>query len=113
MRTERTSPNFGVGRRMNATFLVFSGRGRLSEGSRGMARRMLLAALAIAVMTVSAGAQDAGGMGGTGGGFGGRHQKKEKSTTTETPKPKVDEKAYSAALKTIPNKPSDAWGGMR
>lgn len=79
-----------------------------------MAMRIVAAALAIALMTVSAGAQGVGGMGGTGdSGFGGRHQQRGKTAKTETPKPKVDEKAYNAALKTVPDKPFDAWNGVR
>jgi hypothetical protein len=72
--------------------------------------RILLTALAIALMMANASAQGVGGMGGTGGG-GGRHQQRDKTDKTE--KPKVDDKAYNAALKTIPDKHFDAWGGMR
>jgi hypothetical protein len=76
--------------------------------------RILATALAIALMMTSAGAQGVGGTGGMGGsGFGGRHQQGGKTAKTATPKPKVDEKAYNAALKTIPDKPFDAWSGVR
>ena len=71
--------------------------------------RILLLALAIGV-TTSAHAQ---GLGGTGGGsFGGRHHQQQKNAKTTTPKPKVDEKAYDAALKQLPNKPYDPWRGV-
>jgi hypothetical protein len=79
--------------------------------------RILVTALAIVLTTASVNAQGVAGVGDTGGagggGFGGRHQQRDKSAKTEAPKPKVDEKAYDAALKTIPNKPSDAWSGVR
>ena len=81
-----------------------------------MTTRILLAAFAIALMMANASAQGVGGMGGTGtggGGGGGRHQQRDKTDKTEPAKPKVDEKAYNDALKTIPDKHSDAWGGMR
>jgi hypothetical protein len=116
MQASRKSSRYGLGRQRgnDAIFPGSNERERPYEGPWVMIKKMLAAALAIAVTTVTAGAQDASGVGGTGiGGGSGRHQKKEKTTTTETPKPKVDEKAYNAALKTIPDKPSDAWGGMR
>ncbi len=46
---------------------------------------------------------------------GGRHHHGAQKKTPEQPKKKVDEKAYNAALKGIPDskeKP-DPWGGMR
>jgi len=67
------------------------------------------AALAIALASASAHAQGAG-LGGGGGGGGHKHQ--EKSGKTDTTKPKADDKAYSAALKTIPNKEYDPWRGV-
>jgi hypothetical protein len=79
-----------------------------------MALRILAAALAIALMTASAGAQGVGGLGGTGGnGVGGRHQQRAKTTKTDTAQPKVDESAYKAALKSVPDKPYDPWNGVR
>jgi hypothetical protein len=76
-----------------------------------MALRILATAFAIALMTASAAAQGVGGTGGSG--FGGRHQKREKTAKTETPQPKVDENAYKAALKSIPDKSFDPWNGAR
>jgi hypothetical protein len=78
--------------------------------------RLLFAAGAIVLLTVGAYAQDVGGVGGAGGGFGGfggHHGKQQKTKQTVTPKPKVDEKAYSAALKDLPDKQYDAWHGVR
>lgn len=70
-----------------------------------------LAVFVIAALAASAHAQDAGM--GTGGGFGGRHHQQGKTKKADTPKPKVDEKAYNAALKELPDKQYDAWHGVR
>jgi hypothetical protein len=79
-----------------------------------MALRILAATFAITLMTASAAAQGVGGLGGTGGsGFGGRHQQRQKTTKTESSQPKVDESAYKAALKSVPDKPFDPWNGVR
>lgn len=75
--------------------------------------KILLAASAVALLTATVHAQDAGGVGGPGGGFGGPHRQQGKSKKTETPKPKVDEKAYSAALNELPDKQFDPWHGVR
>jgi hypothetical protein len=73
-------------------------------------KTIILAAAVVALTLTSVRAQDAGGMGGAGGRHHGQQQKDTKATP---PKPKVDEKAYNAALKGIPNKPYDAWSGVR
>jgi hypothetical protein len=52
-----------------------------------------------------------GGMGGAGGGR--HHGQQQKDAKGAPPKPKVDEKAYNSALKGIPDKPYDAWHGVR
>lgn len=53
-------------------------------------------------------------MGGGAGGFGGGHsQHQQKAVKTETRTPKADEKAYAAALKTLPDKQFDPWHGVR
>ena len=61
------------------------------------------AALSVAVTALSADAQMMGG--------GRHHQQKTKSANAQ--KPKVDEKAYNAALKTLPDKPFDPWHQVR
>ena len=71
--------------------------------------RTVVAALAIALMTAGAQAQGASGPDFGGG----RRQHHAKTDKTTTPKPKVDDKAYNAALKSLPDKPSDPWHGMR
>ena len=68
--------------------------------------RLLMAAVAFALLTTSAQAQVGGGAGR------GRqaHQQPEKSGPQ---KPKTDDKAYNAALRNIPDKKYDAWHGAR
>jgi hypothetical protein len=47
-----------------------------------------------------------------GGGTGGHKQHQQKASTKEQT-PKADEKAYAAALKTVPDRPFDPWHGVR
>jgi hypothetical protein len=71
-------------------------------------RLSLIVALAVALPISGANAQQTG----TGQGSGRKHQQNK----TDVAKPavqKADEKAYSAALKSIPNKPYDPWSGAR
>jgi hypothetical protein len=76
---------------------------------RGTTTIIVLLAFAIGLATVSAYAQ---GMGGGMGGGGHKHQKQ--TDKTDPQKPKADDKAYSAALKGIPDKPKpDPWQGAR
>jgi hypothetical protein len=49
---------------------------------------------------------------GTGPG-GGRKQHEQKNNTAASTAPKADDKAYNAALKSLPNKPYDPWSGTR
>jgi len=71
--------------------------------------RFFLATLAVALLAESAHAQ-ATGVGSSGGG-GRQHQ--QKSDKPAEQKPKVDDKAYNAALKSLPDKPYDPWHGAR
>jgi hypothetical protein len=64
------------------------------------------AALALTVMAASAQAQ----MGGMPGG--GSRQANRNQKSNEPPKPKADDKAYSSALKGLPDKPYDPWHGI-
>jgi hypothetical protein len=77
--------------------------------------RTIIAALAIALTTIAAQAQDTGGQNVPGQGLsgGGRRQHHDKADKNTVQKPKVDEKAYDAALKSLPDKPSDPWHGVR
>jgi hypothetical protein len=68
-----------------------------------------MAAPCVAFLVSASEAQQA--TGGTGGGQR-HHQQKTDKPVTQTA-PKADEKAYNAALKTIPNKPYDPWLGAR
>ena len=67
---------------------------------------ILLLASAIALTTVSAHAQGVGGLGGG-------HKHQQKADKTDPQKPKADDKAYNAALKSLPDKPYDPWQGAR
>jgi hypothetical protein len=46
-------------------------------------------------------------------GGGGRRPLQQDKKADEPKAPKADEKAYSAALKSLPNKPFDPWSGAR
>lgn len=76
--------------------------------------KIAIAALSIALLATSARAQGVGGVGDAGGGFGGPHHRQHATANKAAPaKPKVDEKAYNAALKELPDKQYDAWHGVR
>jgi hypothetical protein len=70
--------------------------------------RILIGAVVMALMTVSAHAQE------TGMGRGRRHQQDAQKTQDKT-KVKADEQAYKDALKRIPvsNEKPDPWKSMR
>jgi hypothetical protein len=72
--------------------------------------RVILATLLIALLIEGAHAQATGG-GGSGGG--GRKQHQQKTNKNDAQKPKADDKAYNAALKSLPDKPYDPWRGAR
>jgi hypothetical protein len=69
---------------------------------------LVAAAFAIASLVSVANAQQ----GGSGSG-GGRKHHQQKSDTAASTAVKADDKAYSAALKSLPNKPYDPWAGTR
>jgi hypothetical protein len=71
-----------------------------------------MAKLIITIMTVALLIQSCYAQAGGGGSGGGRkHQQKADKPTAQTPK--ADDKAYNAALKSLPNKPFDPWRGAR
>lgn len=72
---------------------------------------LIVAALSGALTIECAHAQAMGGPGGGGGG--GHKQHQQKTDKTDTTKPKADDKAYNAALKSLPDKPYDPWAGAR
>ena len=72
-------------------------------------RSFVFAILSIAILVSVANAQQATSESGNGQK---RHKQKVEKSTTQTA-PKANEKAYSAALKSLPNKPYDPWFGAR
>lgn len=62
--------------------------------------KTFVVALTIALMALPAAAEAAG-------------RKNRGSAQTAERKPKVDDKAYGAALSTLPNKKYDPWAGVR
>jgi hypothetical protein len=72
-----------------------------------------MAKLVIAIMTVALLAQNCYAQAGGGGSGGGRKQQQQKTDKPTATTPKADEKAYNAALKSLPNKPFDPWRGTR
>jgi hypothetical protein len=71
-------------------------------------KTLVMATLCVAFLVSASEAQQTV----SGGGGQKHHQQKTERSATQTT-PKVDEKAYNAALKTIPNKPYDPWFGTR
>jgi len=71
--------------------------------------RLLIAILALALLTTGAQAQGSSGFGGGGHGKHGRQQ----ADKGEAQKPKIDDKAYNVSLRNIPDKKYDAWHGVR
>ena len=70
--------------------------------------RLLIAAMALTVMVGTALAQTA-----PGSQIGQHLSNAGAEGDKNKPKAKVDEKAYNAALRTIPNKQYDPWRGVR
>jgi hypothetical protein len=71
--------------------------------------RLLIAALAMALMTASAYAQASTGL--PGGANIGRSASQQPKDATS--KPKSDDKAYNAVLRNLPDKQYDPWHGVR
>jgi hypothetical protein len=70
--------------------------------------KLIITIMAAALLTESCCAQATGGGSGSG-----RKQHQQKADKPAAQKPKVDEKAYNAALKSLPDKPFDPWRGAR
>jgi len=68
---------------------------------------IILLASAIGLATLDAHAQGMGGLGGGG------HKHQQKTDKSDPQKPKADDEAYNAALKSLPDKPYDPWQGAR
>jgi hypothetical protein len=75
----------------------------LASPMKGAFGKLTLAILALPLLTGDCYAQPMGG----GGPGGGRKQHKAEKSAAQTPK--VDEKAYNAAIKRLPDKPFDPW----
>jgi opacity protein-like surface antigen len=73
--------------------------------------RFLIAALAIALTMASAHAQTAGGQTPSTGQHGSHGR--GKADKADAQKPKADDKAYNAALRSLPDKHYDPWHGTR
>jgi hypothetical protein len=71
-------------------------------------RTSLIIALAVALPILDANAQQTGIEQGSG-----RKHQQNKAAAAKPTAPKANEKAYNAALKSIPNKPYDPWSGAR
>jgi hypothetical protein len=86
----------------------------MTDASAKSATTLIVGAVALALMLTGAQAQSMGGDSG-GGGLGGGHKRQQQKTDSKAAdqKPKVDEKAYDAALKSLPDKKYDPWSGVR
>jgi hypothetical protein len=72
---------------------------------KAIGKGMFAASFALALMVSAAHAQMPGG--------GGHKQRQDATAKSDTQKPKADEKAYAAALASLPDKPHDPWHGVR
>jgi hypothetical protein len=110
-----TSFTFGGARNATALLRSFGLRTKsaLIVLSAPISINAAMAKLIITIMTVALLTQSCYAQAGGGGSSGGRkhHQQKTDKPTATTPK--ADEKAYNAALKSLPNKPFDPWRGTR
>jgi hypothetical protein len=106
---DESDPQFGQSTVLIGLDLAVVGRAVTGAHMRPGTTAIMLLAFAIGLATVSANAQS---MGGGGGGGGHKHQKQTEKTDPQ--KPKADDKAYNAALKSVPDKPKpDPWQGTR
>jgi Ni/Co efflux regulator RcnB len=69
--------------------------------------RIVATALALVMLAGSAHAQATGGNGGA------RKQHQQRADKSDSQKTKADDKAYNAALKSLPDKPFDPWHNVR
>jgi hypothetical protein len=70
--------------------------------------RLLAVFFCLTLLAEAADAQATGS-----GSGGGRKQHQQKADKPVSQAPKADEKAYNAALKSLPDKPYDPWRGAR
>jgi hypothetical protein len=69
--------------------------------------RIVAVMLAVVMLTEAAHAQSMGGSGGA------RRQHQQRSDKSDSQKTKADDKAYNAAIKSLPDKPFDPWHNVR
>jgi hypothetical protein len=69
--------------------------------------RVVAAEIAIFMLAEAAHAQAIGGNGGA------RNQHQQRTDKSDSQKTKADDKAYNAALKSLPDKPFDPWRNVR
>ena len=81
------------------------------KSSMGGPMRMLIAGLALAMMTAAAQAQMSPQQNQMNGAS--RLGQAASRQEDKTDKPKVNDKAYNAALHNLPDKPYDPWHGVR
>jgi hypothetical protein len=72
-----------------------------------------MAKLIIIIMTAALLSQNCYAQAGGSGSGGGRKQHRQKADQPAAQTPKANEKAYNAALKSLPDKPFDPWRGAR
>jgi hypothetical protein len=72
---------------------------------KAVGKGLFAASVALAITASVAQAQMTGG--------GGHKQRQDTTAKSDTQKPKADEKAYAAALASLPDKPHDPWHGVR
>lgn len=83
------------------------------ESMKTRISKLFVAVLGVGLLASTAYAQGVGGVSDPGG-FGGPHRRQPaKTRAAQPPKQKVDEKAYSAALKGLPDKEYDPWRAVR
>jgi hypothetical protein len=71
---------------------------------KAVGKGIFAASFALMLMASAAQAQMTGG---------GGHKQQDTTAKSDTQKPKADEKAYAAALASLPDKPHDPWHGVR
>jgi hypothetical protein len=81
--------------------------------STSISIKAAMAKLIITIMTVALLTQNCYAQAGGAESGGGRKQHQQKADKPTAQTPKADDKAYSAALKSLPNKPFDPWHGAR
>jgi Ni/Co efflux regulator RcnB len=72
-----------------------------------MMMRIVAVVLAMVMLAGAAHAQAIGGNGGA------RKQHQQRTDESDSQKTKADDKAYNAALKSLPDKPFDPWRNVR